>query len=386
MAATLRSLAALAALVVALAAAGCGGGGTGGPSGPALGFNEDWQKLSPNPDASGDPFALARALGTSVARYPLAWEKVGLAGSRLGGPCRERPGHWRIYDAVYHRLTGSTACTHESPSANAIAPLPVVAGAPPPYARVCGSQAKTPIVADGAAADRAWGRLVENVADRYPLAKGIEIWNEPNLDPFWGECPLDPARYAKLLEFAHDGIERSSHPGIPIVLASLSPIEDGSSANWLTYLGAVFAAPGLAPPVPSLFDVMGLHPYRSDQDAADNRGFAAAVERDIDLARGFLASHGAGDKPVWVTEVGVSTGARRRNPKRVASAELQAAELRDIYEAVRDHGVPVMIVYRLIDSSHPGEAPGYGVLTSSFQEKPAYSCLAQLRGLAGSCP
>jgi hypothetical protein len=379
-------VAALGALIAAIGAAGCSGGGTAGPPGPALGFNEDWQSLSPNRDASGDPFALARALGTSVARYPLAWEKVGLAGSKLGGPCSERPGRWATYDAVYHRLTGSTACTHEPAAATAIAPLPVVVGAPPPHGRRCGSRAKTPIVADGAAANGAWGRFVENVADRYPLAKGIEIWNEPNLDPFWGDCPLDPDRYAKLLEFAHGGIERSSHPGIPIVLASLSSIEDDTPGNWLTYLRAVFAAPRLRAPVPSLFDVMGLHPYRSDRDAADNRGFAEAVRRDIDLARGFLASHGAGDKPVWVTEVGVSTGARLGNPKRVAGAELQAAELRDIYEAVRDHGVPVMVVYRLIDSSHPGEAPGYGVLTSNFQKKPAYSCLAQLRGLAGSCP
>src|SRR5437762_2862707 len=142
--------------------------------------------------------------------------------------------------------------------------------------RLCGADAKTPIVADGAAANRAWRGFVENVADRYPLLKGIEVWNEPNLAPFWGECALDPGRYARLLEFAHAGIEHSSHPGIPILFAGLSPIEDSTPANWLSYLRRVFTAPGLAAPVPSLFDVMALHTYRSEQYVADGQDFATA--------------------------------------------------------------------------------------------------------------
>ena len=40
-----------------------------------------------------------------VARFPLTWSTVGVAGDRLTGSCRERPGNWRPYDAVYHRLT-----------------------------------------------------------------------------------------------------------------------------------------------------------------------------------------------------------------------------------------------------------------------------------------
>jgi hypothetical protein len=321
-----------------------------------------------------------------VARYPLGWATVGRAWARVGGSCAARPGNWGLYDVLYRRLTGSRACTDDPPAGGAIAPLPIVVGAPPRYARLCDPRAKTPIVRRGARADDAWRRFVQSVADRYPLAKGIEVWNEPNLAPFWGDCPLDPARYARLLELAHEGVERSSHPDIPIVLASLSPIEDHTSANWLTYLGNVFGAPGLPAPMPDLFDVMGLHPYRSDQDAAHGRGFAAAAGRDVDLARRFLAAHGAGNKPIWATEVGASTGVPPSNPKRVASAERQAAALHGVYEALRRQGVPVMIVHRLVDSADPQvEAPGYGVLTKRLGKKPAYSCLAHLRGTTGSC-
>ena len=378
-------MAAVGALAALVLTAGCGGREANAPL-PALGFNDDWHTYKPSRDPNRDPFKLAKAIGVKVARFPLGWPTVGVAGSRLTGSCRQRPGNWHLYDTVYHRLTGSRACTNEPPAPDAIAPLPIVVGAPPRYDRACGD-AKTPIVTDGAAANRAWRGFVENVADRYPLLKGIEVWNEPNLATFWGECPLDPGRYARLLEFAHDGIEHSSHPGIPILFAGLSPIDDSTSANWLTYLRRVFAAPGLAAPVPSLFDVMALHPYRSEQDVAAGRDFATAAATDVDLARAFLVDHGAEGKPVWVTEVGVANGEPLTNPKHVATADEQAIALRDIYEALRDHYVPVVIIHRFIDSMDPKiEPPGYGVLTTGYQKKPSYYCLAAIRGFGGSCP
>jgi hypothetical protein len=311
---------------------------------------------------------------------------VGAAGSRVTGSCRGRPGNWAPYDSLYRRLTGSRACTNDPPAADAIAPLPIVVDAPPRYERLCSPAAQTGIVAAGAAANRAWGRFVENVAERYPLAKGIEVWNEPNLATFWGKCPPDPRRYAKLLEFAHDGIERSAHPDTPTVLAGLSAGVDSGPSSWRTYLGRVFSAPRLNGPVRSLFDVMSVHAYRSPEDVANNVGFAAAAGRNVELASAFLAAHGVDEKPVWVTEVGVTDGGPADDSRHVGTADEQANRLRQIYEALRRLDVPVIIIHRFVDSALKVEPPGYGVVTTDLRKKPAYSCLAELNGRPGSCP
>jgi hypothetical protein len=375
-----------------------------------FGYNDRWPVFSPNADPDQDPFQLAQDQGVTVVRYAANWNSVGINGSNTTGLCNQRPGNWMPLDNAYERLTGHMACTDgptPDPPATPIQPLLYVRGAPSPHARWWDAQAGTctstvdpstpddpitAVVADNAAANDAWTGFVQNVADRYQRAKGIEIWNEPNVKKYWGNCTTGAARYAEILQLATDGIEASSHPNIPIVLGSMSPNEnaDSQGPEWRPYLENVAAALGTS--FPDQFDVMGLHPYRSDQDVTAGRWFPAAAQHDVDQARTLLGGHQAGGKPIWVTEVGATTAGNDvdPDPKHVISESQQAKVLRDVYQRLRNEAqVPMVIIHRFSDSNTGVENPGYGVIKSpdlSFAKKAAYYCLKLTRGQGGICP
>lgn len=86
---------------------------------------------------------------------------------------------------------------------------------------------------------------------RYPVVTPIrmwQVWNEPNIYPFW---PLQPfaARYVALLRAARQAI-KSADPGATIVLAGMP------NYSWID-LGKIYKVPGAR----GLFDVVAVHPY-----------------------------------------------------------------------------------------------------------------------------
>jgi hypothetical protein len=360
-----------------------------------FGFSDRWFQLNENPNnPSQDPFKLADNEGVTVVRYAANWDVVGPNGSVTTGNCAQRPGNWGHLDDTYETLTGLSACANPPVGYNPpIAPLIFVRGAPDQYAQVCDSElSDTALVANNTDSNQAWKGFVRNVADRYPLARGIEVWNEPNLRKYWGGCAPNASRYGALLTRAHDAVKvDSSHPGIPVVLGSMSPTPLPPDSNsWKAYLGDVFDA--LADPA-SEFNVLGLHPYRTNDDVLAGRGFPGAAEYAVGQAHTFLSNHSAGGKPVWVTEVGVSTGLNQNNPKYVGSPQEQATVLRSIYQRLRNEAeVPVVTLYRFADPNSTETEPlGYGVVKAEnnptpFAQKVAYRCLKLTRGLGGDCP
>jgi hypothetical protein len=353
-----------------------------------FGYSDRWFSFDPissHPDQ--DPFKLAGDDGATVARYAVNWNDVGTNGSVTAGACSQRPGAWGNYDDTYENLTGLAAC--EDPPANYVAPIQpllFVRNAPDQYAHVCNSDSSLTAVVDNTTqANQAWQGFVQNVADRYPAAKGIEVWNEPNLSKYWGGCDPNPARYADLLTLAHDGVKVDSANGdIPIVMGSMSPgPQPGDSNEWRTYLSGVYSAldtPGAE------FNVLGLHPYRTSGDVTAGRGFTVAAQNNVTLAHTFLSNHGTAGKPIWVTEVGVSKEEPPGDPKHVDGDNQQATVLQSIYQGLRiGSSVPVVILYRFSDAS---ATDGYGAVgqPTTFPKKPAYRCLKLTRGLDGTCP
>jgi hypothetical protein len=384
----------------------------------SFGYNDLWggSTFQPDPDPTKDPLQLAEAQGASVARFQVDWGDVGTAGSNPTQSCAGMGGTWGGDDAAYTYLTGRMVCDSSAPTTG-IRPILAVSGAPSPYARWCtvaNSQTEqqncgsgdctatsdqtpgvptTPVLAKSTAADADWQGFLENVALRYPLAKGIEIWNEPNLiRKYWGTCLPGPTRYEELLELGHDGVAASG-TGTPVVTAGMSTKGEGNPDNtdWLNYLTAVFAAPQQGDPaVRTLFTSMGLHPYRSDDDASQSTGFATAAEDDVGSAHDLLVGKSAGDKPIWVTEVGATTAGT--GGTQVTDEAAQATALGSIYQRLRNI-VPVVVIHRLVDRP-PGavEPPGYGAVTnpdppqgdSPWRRKPYYFSLCERRGFTAS--
>lgn len=388
----------------------------------SFGYNDRWVQFSedPSPTPEENQRELALDQGARVARYPLNWEVVDTSTTDPTDttvPCPDVQGNWGVYDRAYRHLvyrdpTGPRPICDDTPPAPTTGIKPVLAalGAPAPYALWCDEgddedcgagdctattdeseppdpQNTIPAMVTSTAAHNAWRGFVQNVARRYPLARAIEIWNEPNLTRhYWGSCLPNPTLYERLLQKAHEGVGASG-TGTPVVMAGMSPANEGEPDNrdWVNYLNAVFAAD---PAVPSLFNAMGLHPYRSEQDQLAEDGFAAAAVDDVDIARGLLEDHGVPLRQIWVTEVGVRSGGTL--PTSVANDDIQATTMDQVYNQLRNV-VPMVIVHRLVDAPPDGsEGVGYGATTRQAQtdhvpadRRPYYFSLCERRDSTG---
>jgi hypothetical protein len=107
-----------------------------------------------------------------------------------------------------------------------------------------------------------------------------QIWNEPNLTPFWSDQPFEHD-YVELLRLSREAI-RSVDPSAKIVLAGLT------NESWKA-LAKIYDAGGRG-----LFDIAAFHPF-----TAYVGGVRTILERD----RRVMAKHGDARMPLWVTEL-----------------------------------------------------------------------------------
>ena len=199
---------------------------------PHFGFNHEWRTDLPGA-------ALARRAGADTGRMPVYWMQVERSPGRFD---------WRSYDLAYRALL-----------AQGQRPIMIVMYAP------CWARPSTPCPGafggypPDAAYEPAWARFVRSVATRYPAARAIEVWNEPNFATFF-HSP-DPGRYARLLRQAF-GAVKGVAPGLPVIGGSLAP-----ARGWQRFLTRAFAA-GAG----EHMDGLGMHPYpRGDRIVTDLR-------------------------------------------------------------------------------------------------------------------
>jgi len=145
---------------------------------------------------------------------------------------------------------------------------------------------------------REYERVAHHLAERYAgRVAAWEIWNEP--DCATGRCPDgDPAAYLPVLRAGYTGI-KAGDPGATVVSGGVS----GANAEWLQRLYAAGAA--------GWFDALALHPYQGpaaeppEAPPADHPYRIANVQR----VREVMVANGDGDRPIWFTEFGWTTGA-----------------------------------------------------------------------------
>ncbi|HZZ89630.1 MAG TPA: glycosyl hydrolase [Caulobacteraceae bacterium] len=117
------------------------------------------------------------------------------------------------------------------------------------------------------------------------MIEAVKIWNEPNNKSHW-DPNLDPEwdRFAAMAKLAGQAIA-AEHPGLPRVLGGLSPIDPG-------YLQRLESKGALAE-----IDVVAVHGFPLDWNLWSIDEWPAKLDE----------IHAVTDKPVWVTEVGVSS-------------------------------------------------------------------------------
>lgn len=316
---------------------------------PYFGYNENWLLEDAFVEA-------AAASGANGARFNVSWSVV-----------EPRPGsyRWEAYDSLYARML-----------AVGIRPVLVLLDSPcwayDPVPQTCAST--RPAVPPGPHALEAFSRFAGMVAERYPRARGIEVWNEPNYREYWrvgpegSPAPPDPARYARLLAAAYDGIERAN-PAMPVAAAGLLAGATGAGRGmaYTTFLERMLRSGAR-----NHFDAIAVHPYPF---FTENR--ARAVSATVERLRSLLTRLELRRTPIWVTEVGVSTS----GPEPVTPFS-QAIALAAIHRAlVHGPNVPVAVIHRMVDdpTAPSSREAGWGVMTAAGQVKPAYCALARQR-------
>jgi hypothetical protein len=165
-----------------------------------------------------------------------------------------------------------------------------------------------------------------------------EIWNEPNDANFWTTGP-NPAQYAALLKAAYAAI-KANDPDATVLGGSIvfndTPFLEGMYAN---------GAGGS-------FDGLAIHPYCGGSAPSDQTRpwftFAGSVPQFTKV----LTAHGQAAKPIWITEMGWSTGD--------VSDAVRATYLRDSVGIVRGwSNVRAMAAYTI----HQSQFGAYGLLT-----------------------
>ncbi len=86
---------------------------------------------------------------------------------------------------------------------------------------------------------------------------------------------------------------------------------------------------------------VAFHPYVRTAPQENPGPVSGAL---VDKVRAFMAARGAGEEPLWITEVGISTVAKP--PK---TEQQQADGLVSILGQMQERGIPVTIVHRLVD-------------------------------------
>jgi hypothetical protein len=131
----------------------------------------------------------------------------------------------------------------------------------------------------------------------YRPLRSWELWNEPNLDVFFGGR-TDPALYARLLRAAGSAIHQFDPAGELMIGGLAGAQKDWPGAmNYTRFLPAVFAAD---PGVRDVVDSVAYHPYADSPEKTVANTIAFRQFVDANLPRGSQLG-------LWVNEFGWAT-------------------------------------------------------------------------------
>jgi polysaccharide biosynthesis protein PslG len=241
-----------------------------------------------------------------------------------------------------------------------------VLGHPPGWATPFGGDAPA-AVSFYAPDPQRFAVFAEAVVRRYGrYIQHWEVWNEPDNPLFWKPAP-DPAAYARLLQWTAAAVRRAD-PQAKVLLGGINPND--------TQFLRVVAEQGAW----SSFDILAIHPYVSPASPEAGNILAAA-----DGVRAITAQYG--QKPIWATEVGWSSGPGDRDTRGVVNEQTQADYLVRATLLLWRAGVERIFWYTLKDD--PGnpyglvaQGAGYGDYT---RLKPAYYAFQSMsRQLGGA--
>ncbi len=199
-------------------------------------------------------------------------------------------------------------------------------------------------------------------------ADHLELFNEPYLPDYSAGRP-NPGQYARLVAAAVPAA-RAANPGVRFLIEADTTYSPDGGRTYSDWLSGMYAA---VPDLGSYFDAVAVHPYAKGSPltytpGVDDRRQSRRLERIHDA----LVARGAGDKHLWVTEVGWSTCRRGED---CVSESKQAAYLRDVFALQRVHWagyVDAVFVYALQDYPSRDSQGSFALLRRDGSRKPGW--------------
>jgi hypothetical protein len=151
-----------------------------------------------------------------------------------------------------------------------------------------------------------WGDYVYAVVSRYRgRVRTYQLWNEPNIYPEWGERPVDPAGYTRLL---CEGYQRAKEadPDVVIVGGALAPTVSfhPGPGPALGVSDFVFLQRMYDAGAGDCFDILAVNDYMLWSGPTDRRMRPTNINfsRPIYI-RDIMVANGDADKPIWISEM-----------------------------------------------------------------------------------
>ncbi len=149
----------------------------------------------------------------------------------------------------------------------------------------------------------------------------IQIWNEPNIYPEWGNRPVDPTGYVQLLEVAYRRA-KAADPNIRVLSAPLAITTPGErwapdASGWRAMDDLAFLDEMYKAGAKDYFDILSANAFglRAGPDEAPDPkklNFQRVV-----LARGVMQKYADTDKAVWINEYGWNASPAELDPQKV---------------------------------------------------------------------
>jgi len=201
----------------------------------------------------------------------------------------------------------------------------------------------------------------------------FELWNEPYYDN-GDDGDYNPAAYAQLVKAA-GAAGHAADPSAKFLIAAENQGEMVGS-SWVWWVDALYQA---VPDLNNYFDGIAVHPYGTDLTnltyPTPGQAYTGYEQvRRLESIRQEFVTHGASDKPLWITEIGWPTCTTGSD--RCTTPAGQASDLQTVFNYARttwkDY-VQAVFVYTYedahADSSNPED--NYGLAYNDGTAKPA---------------
>ena len=231
-------------------------------------------------------------------RQEFTWEDIEIHGKGDFEDRRHEPyrSAWEKYDQIVDLA--------EAYDLNIIARL----SNPPAWSRAAGDAGGTYAPPDNF---DDYADFVETVVRRYQgRIRYYQLWNEPNIYPEWGNQPVDPAAYTRVLCSAYARV-KAVDPEAVVISGALAPTDQlgtltSNGSNNL--MDSIFLQRMYDAGAKDCFDVMALNDYMLWSGPCDRRMRPQVINFSRpQWIRDVMVSNGDAAKPIWLTEMNSNT-------------------------------------------------------------------------------